>query len=277
MTTPTYLVIGDLTYDLLPDGSSVLGGTALYAAATAAWLGVPAAIFTSGDPASPPSLPKGVAVALVPTPQPSTFENRYTSHGRLQLLHAQGATLQIADLPPAWRAAPLVHLGPLTGEFGLDLAAAFSDALVAVTPQGWMRRWDLPLPAPIRRVSWHPDPAALAHVDLLVLSIEDVGGDEALVAAYAQHCHLVALTRGSRGSTLYIAGAPHQIAAYPAEERDPTGAGDVFAAALLIHLHQCGDPLAAAAFASAVAASAVEGRGITALPTWEQAVARMTS
>ncbi|EFO81844.1 ribokinase-like domain-containing protein [Oscillochloris trichoides DG-6] len=275
MTTPTYLVIGDLTRDLLPDGSSTMGGTALYAAATAAWLGVTAAIFTSGNPAEPPVLPTGIEVALVPCRQPSTFENRYTPQGRLQLLHARGAALQIADLPPAWREAPLVHLGPLTGEFGLDLAAAFPNALVAVTPQGWMRHWELPLPAPIQRVPWQPDPAALAHVDLLVLSIEDVGGDEALVAQYAQHCHLVALTRGARGSTLYIAGTPHAIPAYPAEERDPTGAGDVFAAALLIHLHQCGDPLVAAAFASSVAAYAVEGRGITNLPTWEQAMVRM--
>ncbi len=274
MTTPTYLVIGDLTRDLLPDGSSTLGGTALYAAATATRLGVSAAIFTSGNPSEPPALPKGIAVAMVPCNQPSTFENRYTPQGRLQLLHARGAALQMADLPVVWRDAPLVHLGPLTGEFGLDLAAAFPSALVAVTPQGWMRHWDLPLPSPIRRVPWHPDPVALAHVDLLVLSIEDVGGDVALVAAYAQHCRLVALTRGAAGSTLYIAGTPHTIPAYPAEERDPTGAGDVFAAALLIHLHHAGDPLRAATFASAVAAYAVEGRGITHLPTWEQAMAR---
>ncbi|NTW97646.1 MAG: ribokinase [Oscillochloris sp.] len=275
MMTPEYLVIGDLTRDLLPDGASTPGGTALYAAATANRLGARVAVLTAGDPDHPPELPAGVELTLVPAASQSTFENRYTPQGRVQLLHARGSRLHFDDLPIAWRAAPVVHLGPLTGEFELDLAAAFPAALVGVTPQGWMRAWDLPLPAPIRRVAWRPDPAQLRHVDLLVLSIEDVGGDEALAASYAQACPLVALTRGAHGSTLYIGGVPHQVTAFPAEERDPTGAGDVFAAALLLRLHETGDPLAAAAFASAVGACAVEGHGIAAVPTRAEVIARM--
>jgi sugar/nucleoside kinase (ribokinase family) len=85
----------------------------------------------------------------------------------------------------------------------------------------------------------------------------------------------VAVTRGARGSTLYIAGEPHQIDALPAVERDPTGAGDVFAAALLVRLRETGDPLQAASFASAVAACAIEGPGARAVPTRAEALARM--
>jgi sugar/nucleoside kinase (ribokinase family) len=275
MTAPDYLVIGDLTRDLLPDGSSIPGGTALYAATTAAHLGVATAVLSSGDPALPPDLPSEVQVSLVPSANQATFENRYSSEGRVQLLHAVGARLSFADLPAAWRAAPVVHLGPLTGELSLELAASFPDALVGVTPQGWMRAWEMPLPAPIRRVAWRPDPAQLRHVGVLVLSIEDVGGDEALAASYARDCGLVAVTRGARGSTLYISGEPRQIDAFPAVERDPTGAGDVFAAALLIRLRETGDPLQAAAFASAVAACAIEGPGAKAVPTRGEALARM--
>ncbi|MBX0328086.1 ribokinase [Oscillochloris sp. ZM17-4] len=274
---PEYLVIGDLTRDLLPDGGSALGGTARYAAITASRLGVRAAVLAAGSPGFIPGLPAGVQVALVPSDALSTFENHYTQHGRVQLLHALGARLRAADVPPAWRSAALVHLGPLTGEFGLELADAFPDALIGVTPQGWMRAWDLPLPAPIRRVVWRPDPAQLRRVDALVLSIEDVGGDEALAASYARDCRLVAVTRGARGATLYIGGAPHEIAAFPADERDPTGAGDVFAASLLLRLRETGDPLAAAAFACAVAACAVEGRGATTVPTRAEAMARLTA
>jgi sugar/nucleoside kinase (ribokinase family) len=275
MILPDYLVIGDLTRDLLPDGRSIPGGTALYAATTAARLGVATAVLSSGAPGLPPDLPADVQVSLVPSATQATFENRYSPQGRVQLLHALGARLSFADLPPAWRAAPVVHLGPLTGELSLELAAAFPDALVGVTPQGWMRAWDLPLPAPIRRVAWRPDPAQLRHVDVLVLSIEDVGGDEALAASYARHCRLVAVTRGARGSTLYIGGEPHQIDAFPAVERDPTGAGDVFAAALLVRLRETSDPLHAASFASAVAACAIEGPGAQAVPTRAEALLRM--
>lgn len=274
---PDYLVIGDLTRDLLPAGRITLGGTTLYAAATVARLGAQAAILTAGDPAHPPALPPGIQLALVPSAIQSTFENRYTPQGRLQLLHARGPRLRFADLPPDWRAAPLVHLGPLTGEFDLDLAAAFPAALVAVTPQGWMRTWDLSLPAPIQRTLWRPEPAQLAHVDLLVLSIEDIGGDEALAAGYARVCPRVAVTRGAAGATLYLSGAPQQISACPAVERDPTGAGDVFAAALLLRLHETGDVLAAAAFASAAAACSVEGQGLAALPDRTAVIGRLTA
>lgn len=275
MTSPEYLVIGDLTCDLLADGTSAPGGTTLYAAATAAHLGLRAAMLAGGDPGRPPRLPPGVEVALVPAAARSTFENRYTAQGRVQVLHARGPQLGLADLPPAWRGAPLVHLGPLTGEVSIELAAAFPDALVGVTPQGWMRAWDLPLPAVIRRVPWRPRPAQLRHVDLLVLSIEDVAGDEALAASYARDCHLVVVTRGARGATLYVDGSPQAIAAFPALERDPTGAGDVFMAAMLVRLRETGDPVAAAIFAGAVAACAIEGPGISALPTRDTALARM--
>lgn len=272
---PPYLVIGDLTRDLLPAGGSSSGGTVRYAATTIARLGVGAAVLTSGDPAQPLDLPAGVQATIVPAQAQSTFENRYTPTGRVQLLHALGARLHFTDLPDAWRAAPIVHLGPLTGEFGLDMAEQFPDSLVGVTPQGWMREWDSPLPAVIRRVTWKPNPTQLRHVDVLVLSIEDVGGDEDLAESYAHDCRLVAVTRGARGSTLYISGKPHQIDAFPAVERDPTGAGDVFAAALLLRLRETGDPIAAATFASAVAACAVEGSGTSTIPTRAEAMARM--
>ncbi len=155
------------------------------------------------------------------------------------------------------------------------MVLAFPTALIAVTPQGWMRNWHSPLPAPVQRVAWYPDSTLLRRVDLLVLSSEDIGGDEALAQAYARHCRCVALTRGAQGLTLYLEGVPHTIVALPAQEVDPTGAGDVFAAAMLVRLHETGDARAAARFATAVAAAAVEGPGISRIPTRELALQRI--
>jgi sugar/nucleoside kinase (ribokinase family) len=76
----------------------------------------------------------------------------------------------------------------------------------------------------------------------------------------------VALTRGAQGSTLFVRGVPHHIPAFPAIERDPTGAGDVFAATLFSRLRETGDPFEAARFASYVAARSVEGAGISSIP-----------
>ena len=45
---PDYLVIGQIVCDIQPDGSGVLGGTALYSALTAARLGARVGVLTRG-------------------------------------------------------------------------------------------------------------------------------------------------------------------------------------------------------------------------------------
>lgn len=275
-----YLAIGHVTRDCLPEGSYAPGGTALYAAATVARLGVRAAVLTATNPAHVPATLPGVTTAGTASAVTTTFENRYDSAGRRQWLHALAPPIRLEHLPAAWRGAPVVHLAPVAGEVDLAWAAAFPHALVGVTPQGWLRAWDAPLPAPVRPAPWRPAPALLRHVDLLVLSIEDVGGNEALVRHYARLCPLVAVTRGAAGATLYVAGEPRCVPPFPALEHDPTGAGDVFAAALLLRLWETGDALAAATYASAAAACAVEGPGLAALPdrlTVERRLLRGTS
>ena len=265
MTAPTFLAIGHVTRDLLPGGGSSSGGTALYAGLTAQRLGASAAIFTAAAQL-PPDLPSGIAVARSATDRTSTFENRYTPAGRQQWLHEAAPPIDLAALPEAWRACPLVHLGPVLQECAPSTLDAFPNARVLATPQGWMRSWDAQLPSPVRYQPWRPDPEFLRRLSALVLSIEDVHGDEESVLGYARHCPLVALTRGKQGATLFIAGEPHQIDPRPSHEVDPTGAGDVFAAAFLLRLHETNDPIAAASFAAAIAGASVEGLGTSAIP-----------
>lgn len=271
---PDYLLLGHFTRDVLPDGTTAPGGTSLYAALTAHRLDQRVAV-VSAPAELPPDWPATIDVAFHESPAPPTFENRYTPEGRRQILHAEARPIQLEDIPPQWRAAPIVHLGPVLGETPESFAAAFPDALLGVTPQGWMRTWDARLPSPIAYRPWRPGPDLLRRIDVLVLSVEDIKGDKALVAEYARDCGLVALTQGPRGATLFIQGEPHQIDAFPATEREPTGAGDVFAAALLVRLHETGDPIAAARFAACVAAGSVEGPGGSSIPTRSEAELRM--
>lgn len=264
--SPDYLLLGHFTRDVLPDRTTVPGGTSLYAALTAHRLGRQVGV-VSAPAELPADWPDGIHMVFHPSPTPPTFENRYTPQGRQQTLHTASEPITIDDIPQDWREAPLVHLGPVLGETPQQLVHAFPRALIGVTPQGWMRRWEEPLPGPVIYQPWRPAPDLLVRIDALVLSIEDVRGDEALAASYAEHCPLVAVTRGSNGATLYLGGQPHDIAPFAAVERDPTGAGDVFAATLFARLQETGDPLAAAHFAAYVAALSVEGAGISRIPT----------
>jgi pfkB family carbohydrate kinase len=272
--TPDYLLLGHFTRDVLPDRTTAPGGTSLYASFAAQRLGQHVAV-VSAPAELPPDLLETIAVAFHPSPTPPTFENQYTSQGRRQILHAASEPIALADIPVAWRAAPIVHLGPVLGETPEDLAYAFPGALLGVTPQGWMRAWGPDLPGLVTYRPWRPAEALLRRIDALVLSIEDVKGDEALVAGWARHCRLVALTRGAQGATLFVAGQLRHVDAFPATERDPTGAGDVFAAALLVRLHETGDPFDAARFAACVAAGSVEGRGASRIPSRAEVEGRL--
>jgi hypothetical protein len=261
-----YLLLGHFTRDVLPDGKTTPGGTSLYAALTAQRVGRSVGV-VSAPAELPANWPRDIQMVFHQSPTPPTFENRYTPLGRQQTLHTASAPITLDAIPAEWGTAPLVHLGPVLGETPQQLVHAFPGALLGVTPQGWMRTWDEPLPGPVIYRPWRPDPAILARIDALVLSIEDVRGDEALAASYAEHCPLVVVTRSAKGATLFLRGEPHAVPAFAAEERDPTGAGDVFAATLFARLQETRDPLGSAHFAAYVAALSVEGAGVSRIPT----------
>jgi sugar/nucleoside kinase (ribokinase family) len=83
------------------------------------------------------------------------------------------------------------------------------------------------------------------------------------------------MTQGARGCTVFVNGEARQIPGFPAREVDPTGAGDVFAAAFLVRLSETHDPFQAARFANATASFCVEASGVTGIPTREQVQARL--
>ena len=66
-----------------------------------------------------------------------------------------------------------------------------------------------------------------------------------------------------------------QHAAFPARPVDATGAGDVFAAAFLLHYAENRDPTAACRYANAAAACSIEHVGASSIPTRRQIESRL--
>jgi 1D-myo-inositol 3-kinase len=271
---PNFLAIGHVTKDLLPGGGYSLGGTASYAALTAARLGCTVAVFTSGpaDLGLSAALP-GVDTYVVPSSKATTFENIYRGGRRQQYVRDVADTLRVEMLPAAWRMAPIVLHAPVVHELGLDWLGAFPNALVGATPQGWLRAWNHA--GLVRFRHWPQAERVFSAVDVLVFSEEDVAGEESLVQEYARMVKLAVVTRGRKGATLFSAGDTRDFPAFRAHEVDPTGAGDVFAAAFLVRLHETGDPDAATMFANCAASLSVEGTGTAAVPQRHQVEERL--
>ncbi|MFN3763380.1 MAG: PfkB family carbohydrate kinase [Anaerolineae bacterium] len=270
-----YLVVGHVTQDRLPDGSLTPGGTAAYAARTARALGLRTAVLTSADDALDLSavLPD-VEIYRLPAATSTVFENRYTSDGRVQFLHARAAPLTPDTLRSASfilrRRAGILHLGPVAQECDPALADHIPADFLGLTPQGWMRRWDGT--GRVTSGPWEEAEKWLPRAGAVVLSEEDIGGDESLAARWAAQTRILAVTRGARGCSVYADGRVWHLPAFPAREVDPTGAGDVFAAVFFACLWRGDDPVQAARRANCVAAISVTRPGLSGTPTPEEIV-----
>lgn len=260
-----YLVIGHVTQDRAADGALTVGGTAAYAARTAWAMGCRTGVLTSAEAGLDLSqaLPD-IAVRRVAAPATTTFENRYTPDGRVQFVRAVAAPLTPADVPPAWRNAAVVHLGPVAGECDPALASLFPAAFLGLTPQGWMRRWDEA--GRVRPAPWERAAPLLRRADAVVLSLEDVGGDEALIRRWAAQTRVLAVTQAADGCVVHAGGDVWRLPAPAVVEIDPTGSGDIFAAVFFVRLWRGDDPPTAARRANAVAAASVTRRGLLGTP-----------
>jgi len=273
---PDFLVIGHVTRDLQEDGYTI-GGTVTFASLTARNLGPRTAVVTRASPdLSLNPLYRGIEVLRLPSPATTTFQNLYSTDGtRTQFLRAVAGQIKAEDIPPAWREARIVLLGPLIDELEDSIVKMFPHSLIGVTPQGWMRCWDEEgrvFPKP-----WEGAAEVLDYAKVVVFSENDIERDENVIQAYARMADILVVTHGPGGATVYHQGEVRHFPAFETIEVDPTGAGDVFAAAYLIELERSGDPYAAAHFANCVASFIVEKPGVEGIPTLEQVERRLTS
>ncbi|MCA9937176.1 MAG: hypothetical protein KC418_00930 [Anaerolineales bacterium] len=255
-----YLVLGHIARDITPTGFAV-GGTVAYAGLTAVALGHRAAAVTSSGPDLDTSLAlPGMCVYDVPADKSTVFENVYTPQGRVQRIHSVAGRIGRASVPASWRDTPIVHLGPLAHELDPDLARFFSDSLVVMTVQGWLRSWDNA--GNVFPDTWEEAQAILPLADVVILSEEDLL-QPAMLAHYRAWSSMLVLTRGERGCTVFWQDEMRDFPAPAVEVDSLTGAGDVFAAAFSLRLWQARRetpetaPWAAARYAVQVASCSV--------------------
>lgn len=259
-----YLAIGHLTVDRLASGLTA-GGSVAYSAVTAARLGLRSGILTAaGDELDWAGHLPGVEVARIPTEQSTTFENRYSGGVRTQRLLALSKPLRPALVPPAWTQPAIVHLAPVAQELEGDFPALFPGSLLALTPQGLLRSWDCS--GVVSATSWAGDEALLSGCQVAVVSEDDLAADELFLETCVERVPIAVLTRGARGATIFTGGTVTSFPAFPVEEADPTGAGDVFTAAFLIEYNSTADPAHSVAFACCAASFSVERPGLLGIP-----------
>jgi len=297
-SAPVVVVVGAASRDIAEDDPRGwrLGGGVSYSALTTARLGLPTGAIVGVDEAASTATEldllreAGVEVHLVELEHGPVFVNIERPEGRLQLCRSHSDPLRVAAVPPAWRRAPGWILAPVAAELPPDWAQLpADDAFVAVGWQGLLR--ELEAGEPVGHVAPRPDPI-IRRADLVGLSRDDVDRNVPLADLYGllRRGASLAVTQGDRGGL--VAHGAHgdrdaalELRHYPAvpshELVDPTGAGDVFLAALAAarieprlvggRIGQGFDLLLAAAAASLV----LEGPGMLGVPLRDAVRERM--
>jgi sugar/nucleoside kinase (ribokinase family) len=127
----------------------------------------------------------------------------------------------------------------------------------------------------VRKKKWADAARVVPHADAVVFSELDLDEPYAFAEDIASVTPIVIVTQSSRGADLFIGRERIHVPAYEIEEIDPTGAGDVFAAAFLVRYRECGDAVEAADFACCAASFVCEKEGTEGIPTLGRVLARM--
>ncbi len=279
MRTPDYLVIGHICADLQPDGGVVLGGTALYSALTAARLGARTAVLTRGVfgrdvagmtiPSLDPYLNE-VSIIVQDADLPTTFINEYRADRRVQTMTHWAGPIDVNGLPPHWRNAKIIHLGPIADEIDPRASTGLTTQFLGATPQGWMRSWPRGSGGRVSHIPLKLPGALTDRLDSVIVSDEEIAYTREVVNRVGDR-RLAAITRGENGAQVIAGGEKLELPGYRVGVQDLTGAGDVFAAAFFLKASdRTVSARKAGEYANAVAALSISRIGPFGVPNRKQ-------
>jgi len=241
--TPDYLLIGHITADLQPDGSVVLGGTALYSALTASRLGARVAVLTRGAYGrkvaglTVPNLDilaaENIQIVVQDAEVPTTFINEYQADRRVQTMPHWAGEIDLRGLPPHWRNTKVVHLGPIADELDPRQCTGLTSQFLGVTPQGWMRDWPRQTGGRVKHIPLRLPGELLGRIDCAIVSIEEIAYARDVIQRVGDR-RLGVVTQGPDGARIIAGGQKFELPGFRVPVRDLTGAGDVFAAAFFL-------------------------------------------
>ncbi len=258
------LLVGGLTIDSMANGGLQPGGSVLHAARAATDAGLRVAVVTGAgpEPVTRRALAELGRMAVVHAEAaPSTIAFRHELSGEVRRLVLLDPGRALACPAQPIRPAAVLY-APVAAEIGVELAGQeFPGSMSGAVLQGWLRSLE-----PGREVRGLPlstlDPALVARLGRLALvcvSVEDLAaeravGPEALLDRLRDtlgSAPLIALTDGARGAWIDERAARRRILPPRVVEGvDTTGAGDAFAAMLLVGLASGDHPFHAAAMAA---------------------------
>ncbi len=258
------VVVGGLTVDRFTDGSSAPGGAVLHITRALAARGVRLGIVTTAGPESEAQAglmelrDLAVLVEASASPASITFGHAETAAGRELVLERRGGQVPTAAI----EGADAVLFAPVADEVPVAALGLGRGATRGAVLQGWLRSTAEGEPVRSQSVTFLLGElvAALGALDLVIGSSEDLRADagdplgqmQALRETLGDRAPLV-VTDGAHGPWLDDGSGPrHLPMAEQVDGVSTIGAGDMFAAFMLLELRGSGGAKPEAAALSAM-------------------------
>ncbi|MGB2953897.1 MAG: PfkB family carbohydrate kinase [Gaiellaceae bacterium] len=257
-------VVGNLSRDRVDGGPPRVGGPPFHATRALRAIGRPSVVATKLAEADkplllPPLLALGIPVEWRPAQTTAAFEIAYDGDARTMEIEAVGDPWTPEEargwVAEALGRAEWVHVGPIA-------RSDFPPETLAELARG--RRLSLDVQGLLRPARTGPleldadfDREVFRHVSVLKLAEEEAQtlvGEPDEQALRSLGVREVVVTLGPRGSLVLTDEGLERVAAHELQPRDPTGAGDAFAAAYLASRAAGLRPRAAARRATALVA-----------------------
>lgn len=267
-----FLAIGHVCHDWTPSGN-VLGGTTSYASFFARKMNLQTAILTSfGSDFEFQNRFQNISLHSIPSKKTTCFKNVYDGNNRQQFLLEKSNNIFTNHIPDEFQHPKMVLLGPIANEIDFNFLDKFENSIVAVCPQGWMRRWDSDGKVFHQMLE---DWSVFKKADIVILSEEDLNFQLKLIPKLADIFNILVVTKGEKGADVFFNNNKHTFPSFPTKMIDPTGAGDIFATAFLIKYFETNDISQAGNFANAAASFCIEKKGIEGIASQEEILKRI--
>lgn len=278
------LVLGAITRDLERDPTSttatraVPGGVVHYAGLGLRALGATTRVVTrvrrsDAQELLAPLEAAGVEVCALPSRATTTYANDYGGAEDQHELLATSDPLGPDDVPPEWRRADVIQVGPLHRRDVLPDALAALSGLIGIDLQGLVRLADA------RGTRLAPNPELkdfLPRVAVAKASEQEleVALEGRSLESFRREFGIgeLLVTRGALGAWLVTRSGVRDVPAPHVDRRFPVGAGDVFLGAYLFARAHARGPLEAARFATRASAAKITHGAVA--PELARALAR---
>ena len=263
----SYLILGHITQDVSPSEMH-LGGTASYSGLTACALEHSVRMVTAFPGKFPFSSIENLSFHCVDTDNATQYENIMLNGNRKQHCYSQAAPITPNDIPAEWMKSDIIHIGPVAQEIPQETVDCFKGhPFLCATPQGWMRNWDKE--GLVHPITWDWAEQVLPFLKAVVISTEDIQGDEKIIAEMVRLSNILVVTEAKDGARVYWNGDVRYFSAPNVPMLDATGAGDIFAAVYFSRLFSTGDAWQSAKAAVQLASRSVSKTGLQGIPTMQ--------